>query len=523
MSGTGGPATSGTGVQAGGRRRRVAAALGLVSRVPGGVRAARRRVPAAAWMCALIAFLNASAWALITPPFQGKDEVYHFSYVEHLAVNGTVPESVHERPSFPFSSEERLVMNGLHYLSVQFSPQTPSLSTAAEQRALLRDVDAGAARGNSPGAGIATVEPPLYYALQTIPYYLGGGNILLQLQLMRVVGTLFGALTALLVFLFVRECLPRVPWAATIGALCVALQPLFGFMSGILNPETMVFAIAAAIFLCLARAFRRGFTRRLALALGLLLAVGFMTKIDFAGLAFGVLVGLVVLSVREARSRGWEGLRLLAISAGVGVAPLLLYALRNFLAGRPAFGIVAGPIATIGGQPLLKEIGYAWELYLPRLPGMTRYFPGIATLKDIWFDRSVGLYGWMDTTFPGWVENLALVPAAALALLCARELLARRRELRARLAELCVYGAMTLGVLVLIGVSSYHTDAVEHELAFGEPRYLLSMLPLLGAAVALAVRGAGRRWAPVAGAAIVVLFLGHDLFSQLQTVARYYG
>ena len=28
---------------------------------------------------------------------------------------------------------------------------------------------------------------------------------------------------------------------------------------------------------------------------------------------------------------------------------------------------------------------------------------------------------------------------------------------------------------------------------------------------------------PVAGAALVVPFLGHDLFSQLQVIARYYG
>jgi len=39
----------------------------------------------------------------------------------------------------------------------------------------------------------------------------------------------------------------------------------------------------------------------------------------------------------------------------------------------------------------------------------------------------------------------------------------------------------------------------------------------------VAVRGAGRRWMAVTGAAMVVLFLGHDIVSQLQVVARYYG
>ena len=99
----------------------------------------------------------------------------------------------------------------------------------------------------------------------------------------------------------------------------------------------------------------------------------------------------------------------------------------------------------------------------------------------------------------------------------------RRHQLRARLPELGAYLAIVLGVLVMIGVASYVSDVVKHEAALGEPRYLLVLLPLLGTLVALAVRGAGRRWMPVAGAALVVLFLGHDLFSQLQVIARYYG
>ncbi len=170
-----------------------------------------------------------------------------------------------------------------------------------------------------------------------------------------------------------------------------------------------------------------------------------------------------------------------------------------------------------------NELSYIWQLYLPRLPGMTHYFNGLATYKDIWFDRSVGLYGWMDTLFPAWVDNVALVPAAAIALLCGRELVVRRAALRARLPEFGVYATITVAVLVMIGASSYLSDALHGGAAFGEPRYLLPMIPLLGAVIALAVRGAGRRWAAVAGAALVVLFLGHDVFSQLQVIARYYG
>jgi hypothetical protein len=41
--------------------------------------------------------------------------------------------------------------------------------------------------------------------------------------------------------------------------------------------------------------------------------------------------------------------------------------------------------------------------------------------------------------------------------------------------------------------------------------------------LALAARGAGRRWGPVVGALIVVAILAHDIFSQLLVVSRFYS
>jgi Predicted membrane protein (DUF2142) len=480
-----------------------------------------KRVPAAAWMCVLIALLNAGAWSLITPPFQGRDEVDHFAYVSQLVEAETLPANGHSEGVY--SPEETLVLEALHYYQVRFTPRTPTISSSAEQRTLEEALHANASLKGSGEAGIATAEPPLYYALQTIPYIIGRGNVLVQLQLMRLFGMLLGGLTTLLVFLFLRETLPSAPWAATIGALCVALQPLFAFMSGSVNPDTLLFTISAAVFLCLARAFHRGFTWRPAVLLGLLVVAGLLTKLNFIGIALGIAFGVIALTVRELRSRGRAALVLPAITGSIAIIPVLLYILRNALSNRPTFGAASGVLHTITVKSLFHEFSYIWELYLPRLPGMTHYFAGIATYKDIWFDRSVGLYGWMDTMFPRWVENVALIPAAAVALLCARELLRQRAALRARLPEFGAYAAITLGVLAMLGVSSYASDAVQHAYAFGEPRYLLPMLPLFGAVIALAIRGAGRRWAPVAGAALVVLLLAHDIFSQLQLIARYYG
>jgi hypothetical protein len=165
---------------------------------------------------------------------------------------------------------------------------------------------------------------------------------------------------------------------------------------------------------------------------------------------------------------------------------------------------------------------YIWQFYLPRLPTMANYFPGLLTVCDLWFDRIVGLYGWLDTSFPVWVENLALIPATLLAILALHTLYERRSALARRAPELCTYGLMAAGLLVLTGGGAYLSKST-NGVSFAQPRYLLPLLPLGAAGLALAVQGAGKRSAGAIGALIVTLFFAHEVFSQLLVVARYYG
>jgi 4-amino-4-deoxy-L-arabinose transferase-like glycosyltransferase len=485
-----------------------------------GARAALRRVPRAAWICVLVATLNGAAWSVIVPPFQGHDEVDHFAYVDHLAQSGTLPGGP---GAFEYSPAESLVMSALGYYTTRFTPFEPSLTTSAQQHVLIEAVNAGASLEQPAEVGVATSEPPLYYVVQLIPYELGSGNILVQLQLMRLLSVLLAAVTVLLTFLFLREILPGAPWAATVGALCVALEPQLMSASSIINPDSLDFTITAAVFLCLARAFHHGFTRARAVTLGLLVVAGFLTKLTFVGIALGLVVSVPILAVREVRARGWGTLKPVAALAAIGLVPAILYAIHNAAAGRPTFGPISGSVNSFVSHASVDELSYIWQLYLPRLPGMTHYFAGVATYKDIWWDRWVGFYGWMDTMFPEWVDNVALIPAAIITGLCVRELYARRAAVRARLSEFAGYAAVAVGLLVMLGVSSFNGDVIDKTSAFAEPRYLVPLVPLLGAVVVLAVRGAGRRWAPIVAAAVVMLFLGHDLISQLQVIGRYYG
>jgi hypothetical protein len=88
--------------------------------------------------------------------------------------------------------------------------------------------------------------------------------------------------------------------------------------------------------------------------------------------------------------------------------------------------------------------------------------------------------------------------------------------------ELAAYALIALGLMLLVGADGFHEFPAQTA-AYAQARYLLPLLPLLGAVLALAARGAGRRWGPAVGTLIVVVFLAHDLFSQLQVVSRYYG
>jgi 4-amino-4-deoxy-L-arabinose transferase-like glycosyltransferase len=479
---------------------------------------ALRQVPAAAWTCALVACLNAVCWSLITPPFQVVDEPEHVAYVKQLADTGRLP-----KPTGEFSREEAVALRDLRLQTIAEEPQNRTIASRAQQEKLERDLRLAEATGanGSGNAGVAASEPPLYYALQVIPYSLGaGGNLLDRIELMRLLSAVMGGLTALFAFMFVREALPSSRGAWTVGGLAVALAPMLGFMSGAVNPDAMLYAVTAALFYCLARAFRRGLNRRSALVLGGVIAVGLMTKLNFVGIVPGALLGLVVLSVRAARTLGRGAYVSLALAVAVAMSPVALYVLAHLVTGGPALGIVSSAIDKTRGS-VLEELSYIWQLYLPRVPGTHPDFAGVLTMRAIWFDGYVGLFGWLDSPFPAWVYDAALVPAVAIVGLCARSLLASAGALRARLGELAVYEVICLGLMGLIGADSYVVfPRVDAE--FGQVRYLLPLSPVLGVVVALAVRGAGRRWGPVVGGAFVMMFLTHDVLSQLQEVARFY-
>ncbi|HXW59628.1 MAG TPA: DUF2142 domain-containing protein [Solirubrobacteraceae bacterium] len=471
-------------------------------------------------MCAAVAILNAFCWSVITPPFQVSDEPSHFAYVKQFAEPHELPHS-HE---LRFSREEEQALIDLDEFPVSILPATGAVSSRAQQQRLAHDLAAAAEepREGSDAAGVATSQPPLYYLLETVPYEIASGSSLLaRLTLMRLLSALFAGVTAMFAFLFVRETLPATHAAWTAGGLSVAFAPLLGFMSGAVNPDSLLFAVSAAAFWSLARAFRRGLTYRRASVIGAITAVGLLTKLNFAGLFPGVMLGLGILAwhlARRSRARAW---RAFALGVGIAISPVVPYVLINLTHGTPTFGLFSGATSVAAHHgSIFAAFSYVWQVFLPRLPGMTAHFSGISTTRQIWFDGLVGQYGWVETAFPEWLYELAAVFAVALVVACARTLFMLRGTARERIAELVVYAIMSIGLLVLVGAASYISPLTEQ---FTEARYLLPLLALFAAGVGLAIRAAGRRWEHVLAAVVVLAMIADTIFSQLLVIGRYYS
>jgi len=181
-----------------------------------------------------------------------------------------------------------------------------------------------------------------------------------------------------------------------------------------------------------------------------------------------------------------------------------------------------GSVKAIGLRPfnVNEEVSHVWQLFLPRLWMRPQF--NYSPLWSTWFEGFVGRLGWLDYGFPAWFYRMAEVVSLSVCALAVAELVRRRDALRRRAGELGVYVVALCGLCAEIGIESYRY-LVANGGVFEQARYLLPLLCLYGAIVALAVRFLGPRWGPALGALLVVLAVGHDLFAQAITISRYYA
>ena len=207
----------------------------------------------------------------------------------------------------------------------------------------------------------------------------------------------------------------------------------------------------------------------------------------------------------------------------------MLYAVLNLAVwgrGSPTAGglaIATANVTPTGGVISLRQtLDYTWQLYLPRLPFMHRHYFSEFPPTHLWLNGLIGHFGWLDYTFPNWLYTVGRYVLLVLVALAVAGVIRARKAIGSVLPIFVCFGVMTLGVLARDRVCRHPLSRLDRVRVRAGP-VLFPMLALYGLFVVLVARGAGRRWAPVLGAALVLLAMAHSLFAETLTISRYYG
>jgi hypothetical protein len=502
----------------------------LLARAAGGaeVRVRRRRIrPAAA--IALIAFLNAGSWALITPPFQTPDEPDHFAYAQYVAETGHAPSTApSSRP--PFSSSQALGLEGAHSYGVIGStdglPPWEPLYQARWERA--------SSTGSHPqdnGGGFtlgAAGHAPPYYLTAAAAYQLvKGASTYSQLTVVRLVSALFAAIVAACAFGIMRELLPRWPTAAVGAGLLVSFQPMFSFIGGAANNDNGVNATAAVALYLLIRALRRGLTWRTGLGLGLALALTPLMKETGYELYPVAVVGVLAILWRYRRSFRWQPWAVLLgsfifVQGGYRILRPVFYPVEKGVAGSGGAGAIsaASAVSTAEHMPL-RFLEYLWQLFLPPIAFMGRLFPPGWPFFQVYIERGWGAFGWYSILFPRWVFVVILAVMVLVAVLGLAGAWKWRDRLASRGWEILLLILVPICVLVAVEAAFFAPNGGRTVVA-EQGRYIFPAIGALAALAVLGTFGLGKRWHIPLVTTLVVAMIGLCYAGQLMTLGGFY-
>lgn len=486
-----------------------------------------RRTVRPGFAIALIAFVNAASWALITPAFNAPDEPSHFAYAQYLATTGHAPPHTdNTRPEY--STDQTLAMNAVNVYSQISLPETRPPWLASEQRAWekLRDKTPHPADDGGGPTISSSPHQPAYYLLPAAAYQaVASQSPFSQLTTMRLVSALLGALVAFCAFGIVRELLPRQRVAAVAAGLLVAFHPMFGFISGAVNNDNGVNAAAALALYLLIRALRRAPSWRLGVGLGAALAIAPLMKETGYEIYPPVAVGLLGIAWRN---RHRADLRKLGVYLAAGAAAFVtvagVWSLLQPVFYPPVAGhsTAAGGISGPGALFLAKHyptrfLVYLWELFLPRLSFMGAHFPPGWPFKAVYVIRGWAAFGWYVWEFPNWVYDVIIVAMGSVGLFALASAIRLRRAAIARGFELAVIALFPICTLVAVEAALF--DPVDDRTAFAEQgRYIFPAITALAAIAIAGTFGLGRRWHVPLATVLVVAVMGMSYASQWLTL-----
>jgi 4-amino-4-deoxy-L-arabinose transferase-like glycosyltransferase len=456
-----------------------------------------RRVPLALWLLLAVAAVHGTAWAIVTAPFNGPDEVAHFAYAQHLAETGSPPDRNDGTGSQ--STQENAALYRLNLLPIRLHPEgKPNFSALDRAKREIAGLPASYRKDGS-GPNSTANYPPLYYAYEAIPYTISPFRSLLgRLFVMRLATVLLFVALVALTWLIASELLAR-RWAVTLATTMVALQPKLGFGAGIVNPDLMLAALASGALLVALRMVKRGPTLALALWLAGLSGAAVLTHPR--GL-FLPPFALIVLALALWRHRQPARRAIVWAASACGVL-IVAGAITAAFTRAHAGGIAYGTGNPASGWSPNQFASYLWQFYLPKLSFMTpKVGPATYGYRQVYIESFFGNFASFSVNYkPSTYDALQLLAGVGLVALYT-SIVARWRTVVANWPVVVVSVVFFLGLMGLLHVVSYNnlrgsTDPVL------TGRYLLPAVALYGVAIAWVCGSLPRRLQGVAAGLLI--------------------
>jgi hypothetical protein len=482
-------------------------------------------VPPALAALLVAATVLSVAWAVFTTTFEAPDESAHVSYVQQLAETGHGPH-VGLTAGHTLSSEAAALVRWQNLDAVVgLSAGRPGWSEAELEA--WRRVQGDARRDDGSGPNPLAQNPPLYYLYETIPYRIGTGwSLPARMLLMRLANLPLLWVVIVCSWLALGELFRGRRFPQTVGTGAVALLPMVGFLSGVVNPEIALAAVTtAAIALALA-ALRLGPRPTMLLGLGALGALGVLLHGRGLALVPPIVLALALVLWRGRRTPGVGR----GVAAGAGAVALMVVGLAiaiaysNGHAGSTSFSGELTGSSTSGLDDLSGLFGYVWQFYFSPLVDMLPP-PGEGPFgyRQVFVEQFLtGAFGSLEVRYATGVYQAAQI-VQALALVALLAVVVRRWEqVRAHAAQAIVLLAFLASMLVLLHVAAWQDLSVPPNANLLVGRYLVPLVALFGIGVAIVVDALPRRGRVVLGSAVLATGAVLSVSGIALTAVRFY-
>lgn len=332
-------------------------------------------------------------YAIVTPPFEASDELWHYPMVRHLADGNPLPVQVFD-PAMAGPWNQEASQPPLYYYLGALLTFPIDQSDMENVRRLNPHVDNGVitADGNT---NLAVHDPA------ADPW----SGSLLAVRVVRLFSVLLGAVTVYLTYRIAGETAPGQPEIALGAAAINAFLPMFLFISGAVNNDNLAVPLASLALLLMIRIVTRRRDNYFPVhwwewaGVGIVVGLAALTKEGTLGLfpmAFGTAVVAswqrFVAGGRETQTqipaRIWPAVRGLLAAVILVLVPALLIAGWWYYRNIVLYGDWLGWNAFIA---VLGERGHPASL--AQLWGERRGF-----MMSFW-----GLFGGVNVPMPEWV------------------------------------------------------------------------------------------------------------------------